>query len=114
MCTPDERCRFARISELFVFENFSRTAVDTVSAGDICAVCGIGDIMVSIFNYIVMMFKFVLMLILALSSNTFAGNNSLPLRASSDYFNALCRLGKRLLIKVLGNHYLPLRWKSQQ
>ncbi|CAN6440992.1 unnamed protein product [Victoria cruziana] len=46
VCTPDEACRSAKVSELFVFENFSRTAVDGVDAGDICAVCGIDDILI--------------------------------------------------------------------
>ncbi|KAL5981995.1 putative elongation factor TypA-like svr3, chloroplastic [Asimina triloba] len=46
VCTSDETCRFGRINELFVFENFGRAAVETVEAGDICAVCGIGDIMI--------------------------------------------------------------------
>ncbi|KAF3782827.1 GTP-binding TypA/BipA-like protein [Nymphaea thermarum] len=46
VCTPDESCRSAKISELFVFQNFSRTAVDYVDAGDICAVCGIDDILI--------------------------------------------------------------------
>ncbi|XP_058073637.1 putative elongation factor TypA-like SVR3, chloroplastic [Magnolia sinica] len=46
VCTSEETCRYSKISELFVFENFSRAPVETVEAGDICAVCGIGDIMI--------------------------------------------------------------------
>jgi len=34
-----------------VYENFSRVPADSVEAGDICAVCGISDIMVSIIKY---------------------------------------------------------------
>lgn len=34
------------MSELFVYEKFNRIPVDTVEAGDICAVCGIDDIQV--------------------------------------------------------------------
>ena len=36
------------MSELFVYEKFSRAPADTVEAGDICAVCGIDDIQVII------------------------------------------------------------------
>ncbi|KAK1288436.1 hypothetical protein QJS10_CPB19g01075 [Acorus calamus] len=46
VCTSDDSCRFAKISELFVYESFSRVAVDTVEAGDICAVCGISDVLI--------------------------------------------------------------------
>uniref|UniRef100_A0A0D9VEW4 Tr-type G domain-containing protein n=1 Tax=Leersia perrieri TaxID=77586 RepID=A0A0D9VEW4_9ORYZ len=46
VCTPDDACRMCKISELFVYQNFSRVPVETVSAGDICAVCGINDIMI--------------------------------------------------------------------
>ncbi|GAB2267005.1 Putative elongation factor TypA-like svr3, chloroplastic [Dionaea muscipula] len=46
VCTSEDACRFARVSELFVYEKFSRTPVETVEAGDICAVCGIGDIQI--------------------------------------------------------------------
>jgi GTP-binding protein len=41
---PDEDARNAKVTELFVYENFVRTAVDEVSAGDICAFSGIPDI----------------------------------------------------------------------
>nr|CAB3446416.1 unnamed protein product [Digitaria exilis]CAB3503328.1 unnamed protein product [Digitaria exilis] len=46
VCTPDDACRVAKISELFVYQNFSRVPVESVSAGDICAVCGMSDIMI--------------------------------------------------------------------
>ena len=36
----------AKVNELFVYDNFSRTPVDEVQAGDICALTGIQDIMV--------------------------------------------------------------------
>ncbi|CAL5349077.1 unnamed protein product [Camellia sinensis] len=41
VCTTDETCRYVRVSELFVYEKFSRVAAQAVEAGDICAVCGI-------------------------------------------------------------------------
>ncbi|KAG1368747.1 GTP-binding protein TypA/BipA [Cocos nucifera] len=46
VCTSDETCRLAKISELFVYENFTRVPAENVEAGDICAVCGISDIMI--------------------------------------------------------------------
>lgn len=46
VCNSEDSCRFARISELFVYEKFFRVPVDTVEAGDICAVCGIDDIQI--------------------------------------------------------------------
>lgn len=33
-----------RISELFVYDNFARTAVDEVAAGDICALTGLSAV----------------------------------------------------------------------
>ena len=42
--TPEEAPRNARISELFVYDNFVRTPVDKVEAGDICAVSGLDDV----------------------------------------------------------------------
>lgn len=54
MCTSDNACRYGKISELFVYENFSRAPVDYVEAGDICAVCGIGDIQVHKIIYLIM------------------------------------------------------------
>jgi GTP-binding protein len=35
-----------KVNELFVYDNFSRVAVDEVAAGDICALTGIADISV--------------------------------------------------------------------
>ncbi|XP_024019086.1 putative elongation factor TypA-like SVR3, chloroplastic isoform X2 [Morus notabilis] len=46
VCTSEDSCRYARVSELFVYEKFSRAPADTVEAGDICAVCGIDDIQI--------------------------------------------------------------------
>ncbi|KAF9596046.1 hypothetical protein IFM89_006973 [Coptis chinensis] len=46
VCTTEDACRYARVSELFVYENFSRVPVDSVEAGDICAVCGLSDIQI--------------------------------------------------------------------
>ncbi|XP_020258532.1 uncharacterized protein LOC109834929 [Asparagus officinalis] len=46
VCTSEEICRFGKVSELFVYENFSRVPTESVEAGDICAVCGISDIMI--------------------------------------------------------------------
>ena len=40
------KVRAAKVGELFVYDNFSRVAVDEVAAGDICALTGITDIMV--------------------------------------------------------------------
>lgn len=33
-----------KMSEVFVFSNFTRVPVDEVVAGDICAVTGLGDV----------------------------------------------------------------------
>ncbi|KAL2535072.1 elongation factor family protein [Abeliophyllum distichum] len=46
ICTSEDECRYARVSELFVYEKFFRVPVETVEAGDICAVCGIDDIQI--------------------------------------------------------------------
>ena len=46
MCTPDKNCRFGKVSEVFVYENFMKVPAETVEAGDICAVCGIDDVLV--------------------------------------------------------------------
>jgi GTP-binding protein len=42
--TPEEPARNGRVNELFVFDNFIRTPVDKVEAGDICAVSGLDDV----------------------------------------------------------------------
>ncbi|KAK7856938.1 putative elongation factor typa-like svr3 [Quercus suber] len=44
VCTTEDSCRYARITELFVYEKFIRVPAERVEAGDICAVCGIDDI----------------------------------------------------------------------
>uniref|UniRef100_A0A7S0QZL3 Tr-type G domain-containing protein n=1 Tax=Pyramimonas obovata TaxID=1411642 RepID=A0A7S0QZL3_9CHLO len=41
---PGEAARTARVGEVFVYDNFVRTNVDEVEAGDICAFAGITDI----------------------------------------------------------------------
>ncbi|CAL8466846.1 g6382 [Coccomyxa elongata] len=41
---PDEKLRAGKVSELFVYDNFSRVPVDTVDAGDICALTGLSDV----------------------------------------------------------------------
>ncbi|XP_068342394.1 putative elongation factor TypA-like SVR3, chloroplastic [Pyrus communis] len=46
VCTTEDACRVARVSELFVYEKFSRVPAESVEAGDICAVCGINDIQI--------------------------------------------------------------------
>ncbi|KAM1332972.1 hypothetical protein ACFX15_008615 [Malus domestica] len=46
VCTSEDACRVARVSELFVYEKFSRVPAESVEAGDICAVCGINDIQI--------------------------------------------------------------------
>jgi predicted membrane GTPase involved in stress response len=43
-CSADEKLRGGKISELFVYDNFSRAAVDVVDAGDICAVTGLSNV----------------------------------------------------------------------
>lgn len=53
VCTSEDSCRFSRISELFVYEKFSRVPVESVEAGDICAVCGINDVQVHFFFFTV-------------------------------------------------------------
>lgn len=44
VCKPGETPRTARITEAFVYDNFARAAVETVGAGDICAVTGLSDV----------------------------------------------------------------------
>lgn len=48
VCTTEDTCRYAKVSELFVYEKFSRVGAEAVEAGDICAVCGISDIQVEL------------------------------------------------------------------
>lgn len=52
ICTSDDACRFGRVSELFVYEKFSRVPAEVVEAGDICAVCGIEDIQVMVLVFL--------------------------------------------------------------
>jgi GTP-binding protein len=45
VCKPgDEKVKTGKMSEVFVFSNFTRVPVDEVVAGDICAVTGLGDV----------------------------------------------------------------------
>eukprot|EP00199_Chlamydomonas_sp_CCMP681_P001353 CAMPEP_0119107554 /NCGR_PEP_ID=MMETSP1180-20130426/11089_1 /TAXON_ID=3052 ORGANISM="Chlamydomonas cf sp, Strain CCMP681" /NCGR_SAMPLE_ID=MMETSP1180 /ASSEMBLY_ACC=CAM_ASM_000741 /LENGTH=678 /DNA_ID=CAMNT_0007093059 /DNA_START=94 /DNA_END=2130 /DNA_ORIENTATION=+ len=45
VCTSlDESKRFAKVAELFVYDNFSRVPLEEVKAGDICALAGMPDI----------------------------------------------------------------------
>ncbi|XP_019415537.1 PREDICTED: uncharacterized protein LOC109327025 [Lupinus angustifolius] len=46
VCTSEDSCRYGRIGELYVYDKFNRVPVESVEAGDICAVCGIGDIQI--------------------------------------------------------------------
>ena len=40
----EEKIRSGRVSELFVYDNFSRVPVDQAEAGDICALTGLSDV----------------------------------------------------------------------
>lgn len=40
----DAKPQTGRIAELFVYDNFARTPVDEVAAGDICALTGLGAV----------------------------------------------------------------------
>ena len=44
MAGEQDAPRTARITELFVYNDFTRVAVDTVDAGDICAMTGISNV----------------------------------------------------------------------
>ena len=46
ICTPDDRCRNAKVNELFVYDNFIRVPAEVVEAGDICCLSGIDDVLV--------------------------------------------------------------------
>ena len=43
---PGGDARNGKINEVFVYQNFQKTTVDSVSAGDICAVAGLDDVMI--------------------------------------------------------------------
>jgi GTP-binding protein len=43
---PGGAARNGKINELFVYNNFVRNPIDTVGAGDICAISGLGDVMI--------------------------------------------------------------------
>ncbi|GLJ54005.1 hypothetical protein SUGI_1155340 [Cryptomeria japonica] len=46
VCTSDENFRLDKVSELFVYENFTKVPAEMVEAGDICVVCGINDVLI--------------------------------------------------------------------
>ena len=43
---PGSDARNGKINELFVYKNFQKEVVEEVSAGDICAVAGLDDVMI--------------------------------------------------------------------
>ena len=43
LCQPDSEARRGKIVELFAYDNFARSPVEEVGAGDICAFTGIAD-----------------------------------------------------------------------
>lgn len=51
ICTPEDSCRYGRVSELYVYDKFNRVTAKRVEAGDICAVCGITDIQVKVEDF---------------------------------------------------------------
>ncbi|KAI8109602.1 hypothetical protein M9434_000884 [Picochlorum sp. BPE23] len=44
LCLPDEEPRKGKVTELFVYDNFTRVPADEVHAGDICCLTGISDV----------------------------------------------------------------------
>lgn len=42
-CQPDGEVKKGRVTELFTYENFARSPAESVEAGDICALTGLGD-----------------------------------------------------------------------
>lgn len=58
VCTSEDSCRYGKVSELFVYEKFSRVPAASVEAGDICAVCGIDDIQVRIHQGFIVQISF--------------------------------------------------------
>ena len=42
--TPEDPTRQGKIAELFVFDNFAKKSVDSVEAGEICALSGLADV----------------------------------------------------------------------
>ena len=43
---PDKDPRNGKVTEVFIYNNFVRSAVDSVGAGDICAIAGLPDVMI--------------------------------------------------------------------
>lgn len=44
LCLPDEESRKGKVTELFVYDNFTRVPTEEVHAGDICCLTGISDV----------------------------------------------------------------------
>lgn len=44
LCLPGEESRKGKVTELFVYDNFTRVPADEVHAGDICCLTGISDV----------------------------------------------------------------------
>ena len=49
MYSSDEKFRLGKVSELFVYDNFTEVLAEMVKAGDICAIYGINDVLVCIY-----------------------------------------------------------------
>ena len=49
MYSSDEKFRLGKVSELFVYDNFTKVPAEMVEARDICAICGINDVLVRIY-----------------------------------------------------------------
>lgn len=65
VCTPDDRCRNAKVNELFEYDNFARVPADVVEAGDICCLSGLDDVLVlfrTIYRYYCIVVCFSLLL----------------------------------------------------
>ena len=43
---PDKDARNGKVTEVFIYNNFVRSPVDSVGAGDICAIAGLPDVMI--------------------------------------------------------------------
>ena len=43
---PGKDARNGKVNEVFVYNNFVRTGIDSVGAGDICAIAGLDDVMI--------------------------------------------------------------------
>ena len=43
---PGKDARNGKVNEVFIYNNFVRTGIDSVGAGDICAIAGLDDVMI--------------------------------------------------------------------